>query len=86
MSLDDLIKKDRDSKKRQGGKSFGGPRRFGGVPHGGAPFRGGNRGDSLVPRMRRGGAGIFKARFGAPAAGGARAVRRGGRFGDFPRN
>ena len=57
MSLDDLIKKDKANRRKQGGGAFGQR----GGPKFGGNFRGGNRGGNLVPRIRRGGAGaIFK--------------------------
>ena len=83
ISLDDLIKKDRANKRKQGGNAFGqrGGSRFGGG------FKGGNRGGNLVPRNRRGGpAGIFKRnrpqiQGGGFQQGGQRPIRRNGRFG-----
>ena len=91
MSLDDLIKKEKSKKKQGGPNAFGGR---GGAKFGGN-FRGGNRVDNradnrvgnFVPRIRRGGAGgIFKRerpQFQAVGGqqGGARPLRRGGKFG-----
>lgn len=80
MSLDDLIKKDKQNRKAgarggRGGK-FG---RFGGAPRGG--FQGGN----MVPRDRQRGAGIFKRgpqQGFAGRPGGRRGARFAGRLGD----
>jgi hypothetical protein len=84
MSLDDLIKKDKANKKRQGGNAFGGR---GGSKFGGN-FRGGNRSGNFVPRDRRAAhGGIFKRNRpqmiqGGGQQGGARPLgRRGGNFG-----
>ncbi len=88
MSLDDLIKKDKANRKRQGGNSFGGR---GGSKFGGN-FRSGNRSGNFVPRDRRAAhGGIFKRNRpqmiqGGGQQGGARPLgSRGGNFGG-PRN
>ena len=85
MSLDDLIKKDKANRKRQGGGGFGGR---GGFKSGGN-FRGGNRGGKFVPRDRRGApGGIFKRnrpqmimQTGGQQGGPRPLFRRGGKFG-----
>ena len=95
VSLDDLIKKEKSKKKQGGANSFGalGGGKFGGNFRGGnrVDNRADNRGGNFVPRIRRGGAGgIFKrerAQFQTVGGqqGGARPLRRGGKFGG-PRN
>ena len=55
MSLEDLIKKDRQHKKFSGNPKFQGAR-------GGFKSRGGNQGGNVVPRFRNQPGGIFKKR------------------------